>query len=275
MDGKVVLITGANTGIGKETALDLARRGAKVYLACRDVMRGEQARRDIIARTSNHNVFNRVLDLASLSSIRRFVEQFYSEENRLDVLINNAGVMMCPKTYTEDGLEMQMAVNHWGHFLLTNLLMRMLVSCPSSRIINVTCKAYANGVLDRHNLNSERSYCKREAYDQSKLAVVLFNRMLSKKLYGALATANCADSGAVATDLTRHLGIVPKLSRIFNKTPKSGAQTQIRLAVDPELSMVTGKYFRLVSTYFQAHTYTYILKLCSVSFLGHLSKYPQ
>jgi len=119
-------VTGCNTGLGKETVLDLAKRGGKIYMACRDAKRCEATRLEIIKESGNQNVFNRTLDLASLESIRNFVKQFLAEEERLDILINNAGVMGCPKTLTADGFEMQIGTNHMGHFLLTNLLLDCL-----------------------------------------------------------------------------------------------------------------------------------------------------
>lgn len=126
IEGKVVVITGANTGIGYETAIDLARRGAKVYIACRSAQRGEAAKKEIVYKAQSHNVVFRQLDLASMKSIHAFVEQFRKEERKLDILINNAGVFACPQSETEDGFETQFGVNHLGHFLLTNLFMDML-----------------------------------------------------------------------------------------------------------------------------------------------------
>lgn len=249
MDGKVVIITGCNTGIGKETARDLARRGASVYMACRDQVKCEIARQEIIKETENLNVFNRSLDLSSLDSIRRFVAEFKKEEPRLDVLINNAGVMMCPKMLTKDGFEMQLGTNHMGHFLLTNLLLDQLKKAAPSRIINLSSLAHIGGKLNKEDLNSDQSYNDVMAYCQSKLANVLFTRELAKRLEGSQVTVNCLHPGAVNTDLLRHVNpilrtIATPFLPYFFKTPKSGAQTSIRLAVDPELEKVTGKYFR-------------------------------
>lgn len=249
MDDKVVIITGCNTGIGKETALDLARRGASVYMACRDNLKCEEARQEIVKKTGNLNVFNRSLDLASLDSVRRFVAEFLKEESRLDVLINNAGIMMCPKMLTKDGFEMQLGTNHLGHFLLTNLLLDVLKKSSPSRIINVSSMAHTSGKLNKEDLNSEQSYGIFVAYCQSKLANVLFTRELAKRLSATSVTVNSLHPGAVRTDLQRHVNpifkyIMTPVTGFLFKNAKSGAQTQIRLAVDPELDKVTGKYFR-------------------------------
>ncbi|XP_059612876.1 retinol dehydrogenase 14-like [Phlebotomus argentipes] len=249
MDGKVVIITGANTGIGKETALDLARRGAKVYMACRDKGRGEEARLEVIEKSGNPHVLFRPLDLASLASVRTFVENFKNEEARLDVLINNAGVMMIPnKNLTEDGFEMQIGVNHMAHFLLTNLLLDLLKKSAPSRIVTVSSLAHMSGQINKEDLNSDKSYNRITAYAQSKLANILFTRELARRLESTRVTANCLHPGAVNTELLRHIPtflvfIGRPFLMLFFKTPRNGAQTQIRLAVDPVLEDVTGKYF--------------------------------
>uniref|UniRef100_A0A1L8E4K0 Putative dehydrogenase with different specificities related to short-chain alcohol dehydrogenase n=1 Tax=Nyssomyia neivai TaxID=330878 RepID=A0A1L8E4K0_9DIPT len=248
MEGKVVLITGANTGIGKESAIDLARRGAKIYMGCRDIKRGEDARLEVIEKSGNTNIHFRQLDLASMSSIRTFAANFKNEEDRLDVLMNNAGVMMCPKSHTEDGFEMQIGVNHMGHFLLTNLLLDLLKKSAPSRIINVSSIGHRFGSINKNDLNSEKSYNRISAYGQSKLANILFTRELVRRLEGTKVTANSLHPGAVNTELARHIPaffqyLLRPAGYLLYKTPKSGAQTQIRLAVDPDLENVTGKYF--------------------------------
>lgn len=247
LDGKVVIITGANSGIGKTTALDLARRGAKVYLACRDAVRGEEVRQEIVNQTQNNNVFNRHLDLASLDSIRRFVAAFLAEEVRLDVLINNAGYAG-PRRVTQDGFEMQIGVNHMGHFLLTHLLLDTLKRSAPSRVICVASILHRMGTLKKADLNSEKSYSNLGAYAQSKLANVLFARELARRLEGTGVTANSLHPGAVRTGITRNINPVARvfyrlMELLLYKTPESGAQTTIRVAVDPALERVSGKYF--------------------------------
>lgn len=208
MTGKVVIITGANTGIGKETAIDLASRGAKIYLACRDTFRCEEARKDIIERTGTDDLYNRILDLSSLSSVRNFVKEFLEEETKLDILICNAGIMNVPKSLTTDGFELQFGVNHLGHFLLTNLLLDSLKKATPSRIVVVSSHAYLRGNIKKEDLNSEVSYGGLSAYCQSKLANILFTRHLSKKLEGTGVTVNALHPGVVKTELGRHIPFV-------------------------------------------------------------------
>jgi len=245
-DNKIVIVTGCNTGIGKETVLDLASRGATVYMACRDMEKCEKARLEIIETTGNSRVYSRKLDLASLESIRNFAKEFLEEESRLDILINNAGVMMLPRWETKEGFEMQIGVNHMGHFLLTNLLLDILKASAPSRIVVVASLAHKLGRINKKDLNSEKSYNKYKAYFQSKLANVLFARELSKRLQGTGVTVNSLHPGVVQTELIRYQTFVNKIIfplYIFWKSPKAGAQTQLMVALDPDLEKVTGKYF--------------------------------
>ena len=147
LNGKTVIITGANTGIGKETALDLAGRGARVILACRDMPKAEEAAKYIRSQTGNGNVHVDKLDLSSFDSIRQFCAKINEREDRIDILINNAGIMMCPKWTTKDGFEMQFGTNHLGHFLLTNLLLDKIRKSGAARIINVSSRAYLRNQL--------------------------------------------------------------------------------------------------------------------------------
>ncbi|XP_061398160.1 retinol dehydrogenase 13-like [Musca vetustissima] len=246
IDGKVVIITGCNTGIGKETALELARRGARIYMACRDYNRCEKARQDIIYETGNSKIFNRRLDLSSLQSVREFAEQFKKEEQRLDILINNAGIMATPRKLTVDGYEQQFAVNHLGHFLLTNLLLDHLKAAAPSRIIVVSSWMYALGRIQTEDLNSEKSYNDFRAYAQSKLANVLFTQKLAKILKGSGVTVNCLHPGSVQTELFRNnrfLAISSQLTKLALRSPRGGAQTSIYLALDPDLVEQTGGYY--------------------------------
>lgn len=200
-----MIITGANTGIGKQTAIDLAKRGAKIYLACRNFDKCDEARKEIIELTGNKNVFNSELDLSSLESVRKFSNKFLKEENRLDILINNAGIMICPKSLTRDGFETQIGVNHMGHFLLTNLLLDLLKKSSPSRIVVLSSLAHVAGYIKKDDLNSEKSYNRILAYGQSKLANILFTRHLAKKLNGTGVTVYCLHPGSVNTDLMRHV----------------------------------------------------------------------
>ncbi|XP_058053582.1 retinol dehydrogenase 12-like [Anopheles bellator] len=251
-DGKVILITGANTGIGKKTARELLKRGGKVYIACRSLERANEARNDIVAQTGLGNIHVRELDLASMESIRQFAKSFMAEEPRLDLLINNAGVMACPKALTKDGFELQLGTNHLGHFLLTNLLLERLKESAPSRIVNLSSLAHKYGKINRSDLNSERSYNQVTAYCQSKLANVMFTRELAKRLAGTGVTAYALHPGTVDTDLPRHMGslfflfdhkLVKPLLRIAFKTPLSGAQTTLYTALDEDLAGESGKYY--------------------------------
>ena len=209
LDGKTVIITGANTGIGLETAVDLAKRNARVILACRSVERGEKAAVEVRKRSNNDNAVFRQLDLASLESVRKFAGKILEEEPRIDILINNAGVMALPKrNLTKDGFEMQFGTNHLGHFLLTNLLLDRIKEAPSARIVNVSSAAHRQGKMDFDNLNSEKSYVPWVAYGTSKLANILFTRSLAKRLEGTNVTANSLHPGVINTELARHLSLL-------------------------------------------------------------------
>ncbi|XP_030854371.1 retinol dehydrogenase 13 [Strongylocentrotus purpuratus] len=253
VDGKTVIITGANSGIGKETALELAKRGGKIILACRDIKKAEKAREEIVAASGNTDVKVLQLDLASLSSIRQFADKITSDEEGVDVLVNNAGLMRCPKWKTEDGFEMQFGVNHLGHFYLTNLLLDKLKSSAPSRIINVSSVAHQVGKINFEDINSDQRYNSAEAYANSKLAKVLFTRELSKRLEGTGVTANVLHPGVVKTNIGRHTGmhqsgfsmaILGPIFWLFVRSPQQGAQTSVYCAVDPELEKVSGQYFR-------------------------------
>ncbi|XP_058017865.1 retinol dehydrogenase 12-like [Ahaetulla prasina] len=246
LNGKVVVITGANTGIGKETARDLARRGAKVILACRDMAKAEKAAHEIRIMTGNQEVTAKKLDLADTKSIREFASNFLKEEKQLNILINNAGVMMCPYSKTADGFEMHFGVNHLGHFLLTFLLIECIKQSAPARIINVSSVAHHLGRIHFQNLQGEKFYIRSLAYSHSKLANVLFSRELARRLQDTGVTVNALHPGTVLSELVRHsfiLKILWNAFAIFLKTPWQGAQTSIYCAVTEELENVSGKYF--------------------------------
>ncbi|KAK5873406.1 hypothetical protein PBY51_018449 [Eleginops maclovinus] len=252
LDGKTVLITGANTGIGKETSRELAARGARVVMACRDLTRAESAAEEIRQETGNGNVVIRHLDLSSLYSVRQFTKEFLQTEDRLDVLINNAGVMMCPLWLTEDGFETQLAVNHLGHFLLTNQLLPMLKSSAPSRVVIVSSIAHKGGQVDLDDLSfSSRAYSPLQSYRQSKLCNVLFSRELSSRTRGSGVSSFCLHPGVIRTELGRHVeGWFPLLGSLLSlpslllmKTPRQGAQTTLYCALTPGLEERTGCYF--------------------------------
>ncbi|XP_056603239.1 retinol dehydrogenase 11 [Triplophysa dalaica] len=249
LDGKTVLITGANTGIGKETAVDLARRGAKVILACRDMGRASKAAEEIKKRSGNDKVIVRRLDLASLKSVRALAKEIQETEDRLDILINNAGIMMCPKWETEDGFEMQFGVNHLGHFLLTNLLLDLLKKSTPSRVVNVSSLAHETGKIHFDDINMDKNYNPHTSYLQSKLANVLFNRELAARLKGTGVTTCALHPGVIRTELGRHFfsqlwkRILFLPFTFFIKTPWEGAQTTIYCAVEGSLKDSSGLYY--------------------------------
>ncbi|GAB1297569.1 Retinol dehydrogenase 12 [Apodemus speciosus] len=244
--GKVVVITGANTGIGKETARELARRGARVYIACRDVLKGESAASEIRADTKNSQVLVRKLDLSDTKSIRAFAEGFLAEEKKLHILINNAGVMMCPYSKTTDGFETHFGVNHLGHFLLTYLLLGRLKESAPARVVNLSSVVHLIGKIRFHDLQSKKRYCSAFAYSHSKLANVLFTRELAKRLQGTGVTTYAVHPGIVLSEITRHSYLLCLLWRLFSPFFKStwqGAQTSLHCALEEGLEPLSGKYF--------------------------------
>ncbi|KAM6201122.1 retinol dehydrogenase 11 [Rhynchocyon petersi] len=246
LPGKVAVVTGANTGIGKETAKELAQRGARVYLACRDTQKGELVAKEIQTRTGNQQVWVRKLDLADTKSVRDFAENFLAEEKQLHILVNNAGVMMCPYSKTADGFEMHMGVNHLGHFLLTHLLLEKLKESAPSRIVNVSSLAHLLGRIHFHNLQGEKFYNRGLAYCHSKLANILFTQELARRLKGTGVTAYSVHPGTVNTELTRNSLFMTWMWRLFSfflKTPEQGAQTSLYCALTEGLESLSGKHF--------------------------------
>lgn len=242
--GKTCMVTGGNTGLGKSTALALARMGAQVIIFSRDPAKGATAQAEIKSATGNAQVDVLVGDLSSQRSIRNAVAEFKSRYQKLHVLVNNAGVNVGTRTVTEDGLEATFATNHLGPFLLTNLLLDVLKASAPSRIVNVSSGAHAMGDIQLDDLGFEKKYSPFKAYSQSKLANVLFTFELARKLQGTGVTVNAVDPGTVRTSL----GSDQRLFRILVKlpifvTPEKGALTAIRVASAPELEKVTGKYF--------------------------------
>ncbi|XP_019850137.1 PREDICTED: retinol dehydrogenase 11-like isoform X1 [Amphimedon queenslandica] len=252
LDGKVAIVTGANTGIGKETALDLAKRGARVILACRDEKKGREAVSYVKEGSGSENVVLKKLDLASLASIRTFSSEILDEEDRIDILINNAGVMLTPYCLTEDGFEMQFGTNHLGHFLLTNLLLDKIKESAPSRIVTVSSVGHYFGSLDFNDMMWSKHYGSQKSYFRSKLANVMFARELGKRLEGTGVTTYSLHPGSINTELGRHLvagwkaifkPILYPISWLLAKTPTQGAQTTLHCAVSEEAEGITGKYW--------------------------------
>ncbi|XP_054621178.1 retinol dehydrogenase 12, like isoform X1 [Dunckerocampus dactyliophorus] len=247
LEGKTVLITGANTGIGKQTAVDLARRGAKIIMACRDMEKAQAAAKEVKESSGNDNIVCMKLDLADSKSIREFAQAINQGESKLNILINNAGVMVCPYGKTADGFELQIGINHMGHFLLTYLLLDLIKRSAPARIINVSSMIHSWGSINLEDINSEKSYDKQKAYAQSKLANVLFTRSLAQRLQGTGVTAYSLHPGVVQTDLWRHLSgpqrFLMKFASPFTKSSAQGAQTTIYCAVEPALENESGGYY--------------------------------
>ncbi|KOB70599.1 putative RDH13 [Operophtera brumata] len=246
MFNKLVVITGSNTGIGFETAVDLASRGAKVILACRDEKRGTTARDQIIKSTGNQNITFKPLDLASFKSVRAFADDIMKSESRLDVLINNAGTGNVGNFLTEDHLPFEAQVNHFSPFLLTLILLPLLKSSAPSRIVNVSSVMHKIGKIDLGQFDKQAKtvLSRLRVYSDTKLANILFTRRLSQILSGTGVTVNCLHPGAVNTDIFRNKDVVTKfLIRLFFKTATEGAQTSVHLAVSQKLEDTTGKYF--------------------------------
>ena len=248
MKGKTVLVTGANSGMGKATVAALADMGAKVVMLCRSAERGQQAFEEIM-RVPGRDVRLMLCDLANMDSIRTFAQSFKAEYSYLDVLINNAGVITLDRRETADGLELQFGVNHIGHFLLTLLLLPPLMNAPAGRIVVVGSGAHNVGKIHFDDLNLKH-YNVVKSYSQSKLANLLFVRELDRRLKkrGITVTVNCAHPGAVATqmgvDRKTHFGkTIVGMLRPFFLTPEQGARTAVRLASDPALASVSGEYF--------------------------------
>ena len=246
---KICLITGANSGIGRITATEMAKEGFTVVMWCRDAARGKAARNEIIAETGNTNVELLIADLASMQQVRKGVAAFMQRYGHLDVLINNAGFLAgSSKTLTGEGFELTFAVNHLGHFLLTNLLRIPLLKAPAARIINVSSELHRRARLDFGNLHSEKKYQQWAAYSVSKYANVLFTAELAKRLRGTKVTANCLHPGVVATNFgsggSWFINLIMPFARRFMITAAQGAETTLYLALSEEVSSVSGSYFR-------------------------------
>ncbi len=245
MEGKVCIVTGSNTGIGKETARGLAERGATVVLACRNIEKATAARDDIAASTGREDVSVEPLDLGSFASIRRFVLQIRSRFDRLDVLINNAGIWPLTRTLTADGLESTFGVNHVGTQLLTEELVPLLKKSAPSRIVVLSSKLHYRGKMDWDDLQAEhKSFNGPKMYSHSKLMNMLFVKALARRLQGSGVTVNGVHPGVVQTELAREYpGFLTKIWHLFTISAKQGAECSLHVATSPELQLVSGEYF--------------------------------
>ena len=249
MNDKLVLVTGSNTGIGFATALELARSGATVIASARDAEKGRRAVEEMRRRTGNEKVELLVGDLGSLAGVHRLAGDFLDRWDRLDVLINNAGLILSRRSETEDGFETTFAVNHLAPFLLTHRLLGRLKDSSPSRIVNVASRAHVRARLDFDDLHNRRLYRSMDVYSQSKLANILFTRELARRLEGTGVTANCLHPGVVRSDFGANgdMGGFFRLGWLlvqpFFLSPEKGARTSIYLAQSPDVADVSGEYF--------------------------------
>ena len=246
MDSKVVLITGGTSGIGEAAATALAEMGAKVVVTGRNREKGENAVEEIRCESGNEKVALMLADLAVQAEVRRLAEEFKERYDRLDVLINNAGLIQSRRTKTPDGIETTLAINHLAPFLLTNLLLDFLKKSTPSRIITVSSEAERWGKMDLDDLQSERRYRGFPVYGKTKLANIMFTYELAERLRGTGVTANCMHPGSVNTQFgknNRSPGVLLfRAFKPFMRAPEQGADTLIYLAASPEVEGMTGKY---------------------------------
>ena len=248
MTGRTVLVTGGTAGIGKATAIGLAALGARLAIAGRDLPRAEAAADDIRAATGNPNVDAFGADMSSQAEVRRLAAEVLDAYPRLHVLVNNVGGFWSGRHVTADGLERTFAVNHLAAFLLTELLMGRLKASAPARVVTVSSGAQSQGTIDFDDLQGERDYSGQTAYNQSKLASVMFTYELARHLDGTAVTANVLHPGVVNTafgaeDPSLVFKVLVPFFRPFMKTPQRGAATSIYLASSPEVAGVTGTYF--------------------------------
>lgn len=252
MKDKIVLITGANSGIGKETTRALAKKGATIIMACRHLEKAEPVGEIIQRESKNPNIEVMKLDLASLKSVRNFTQEFKTRYQKLNVLINNAGVFCMKREETEEGFEKTMGVNHLGHFLLTYELLPILENTPEARIINLSSNAHFSGDLDLGDLHfKRRKYSGFKAYGASRLATVFFTQELAERLKEKDITVNSLHPGHVDTNMWDLWGterkwyqsIINGIIKLFLISAEEGAQTSIYLASSNEVKGITGKYF--------------------------------
>lgn len=247
MKGKVCIITGASSGIGHATAMELARMDATVALVCRNRKRAEETRAAILAKTGNSAIEIFLADLSSLAEIRRLAYELLAHYPQIHVLVNNAGIFNWNRATTVDGIEAVFAVNHLAYFLLSYLLLERLRTSAPARIVNVASDAHRWGALHVDDLQQERSYRPLLVYGRSKLCNILFTRELARRIEGVGVTVNCVHPGGVATGLGKNNGwlavVIATALKPFILSSEQGADTVVYLATAPEVESVSGKYF--------------------------------
>ncbi len=243
LEGHVCIVTGPTSGIGRETARGLARLGGTVVLACRNMEKGAAVRDAISAETGNPHLEISRIDLENPPSIRAFATEFQARHNRLDILINNAGVLSFRRQTTDGGVERHFAVHVLGPFLLTSLLLPVLRASAPSRVINIGSATHWNGRIDFGNLQGEREFRFIRAYSNSKLGILLLTYEFARRLEGSGVTVNCVHPGGIRTSLYDGLPVMFRFVKFFLRSPAVGAMPVVRLAVSPELADVSGRYF--------------------------------
>ncbi|XP_068928120.1 retinol dehydrogenase 12-like [Petaurus breviceps papuanus] len=249
LTGKTAVVTGANSGIGKSVCYELARRGARVVLACRRLPQGQKALEDIQKATGSKELLLRELDLSSMASIQSFSQKLLQEEPNIHLLVNNAGASGLPyKTLTSEGLELTFMTNYLGPFLLTNLLLKGLQGAGSARVVNVTSFRHKYGFVDeQHLVGGGSPLSGNQHYDCTKLLLILFTKELARRLQRTGVTANSVEPGIVRTDIMKNhnwlLRSIFCLLSIFLKTPEQGAVPVLYLSFAEELDGISGKYF--------------------------------
>lgn len=254
LDGRIALVTGATSGIGQETAVGLAKRGAHVVLVGRDPGRAEAARKDVTERSGNADVEVLLADFASLDAVRALAREARERFPRLDLLVNNAGLVMTERRLTADGYETTLAVNHIAPFLLTHLLREPLLAAAPSRIVNVASDAHKfvggfdfDDPMSENGFRFPATFTGLRVYGMSKLANILFTTELARRIEGTGVTANAVHPGGVSTRLGTNNGVfgrvVTTALRTFLLTPEQGAYTSLHVAIDPGLATTSGRYF--------------------------------
>jgi NAD(P)-dependent dehydrogenase (short-subunit alcohol dehydrogenase family) len=247
MIGKICIVTGATSGIGYQTALELADRGAEVVLIGRNRERGAAALSNIQEKTGSEKLSMLLADLSSMAEVRRLAAEIKGKCEKINVLVNNAGGMFLQRRLSSDGLEMTFALNHLSYFLLTNLLLDCLKAAAPGRVVNVSSGSHLNAFIPFDDLQSEHGYRGMRAYGQSKLGNVLFTYELARRLEGAGVTANVLHPGFVATKIGKNNGVIARLATWLAQPIAlrldEGARTPVYLATSPEVADVTGKYF--------------------------------
>ncbi len=248
MSGKTCVVTGATSGIGRATVDALSRAGARLALVARSTEKADQVRAELLADRPGAEISVHRADLSRLDDIRAVAPELLDACPRIDVLLNNAGIVLLSRKTTDDGFEAMFGTNHLAYYLLTRLLLDRLVETPGARVVNVSSEAHRFASWDFDDLQSERSFSGMRVYGNSKLANILFTRALATRVEGDDVTVNCLHPGAVDTNLGQDNGwlfkLIHPLTKFFLRSPADGARTSIHLCTSPELADTTGLYFQ-------------------------------